>query len=156
MLKKILIPLYNKLTYLFKIYLFVALCVLTIIVSPNISYAQEKYLGEGSINIWNSNVVWAGMGQFAYIFTVDADGLRLSNIQEITNLIINTDYGDITFDSVIDTSDAGRFADGQLFSEQDITEIRIIKAIGVVDGKMLDLTDIISIYEFTPVKIIGK
>jgi hypothetical protein len=121
--------------------------------SPKIIYAQEKYFGEGSIDIWNSDLVWAGQGYFAYKFTIDALGLP-SNIESVTNCIIKTNYGDIEFQETFDSSSAGRYSYGTLYSQEDIEQIQITQAIGVVNGKMLDITSILSVREFTPARIV--
>jgi hypothetical protein len=135
-----------------KIYVFSIIYFFIIFSSIN-SYAQHKYVGDAYAEIWNDNIVWAGEGNFAYSFCIDAQGLISSDIDEVTNLVIQTNFGDINFENSINTSSAGRYGTGFLYSPEDITEIRIIKAIGVVNGKMLDLTNILNVREFIPVKI---
>jgi hypothetical protein len=119
----------------------------------NVVHAQNKYTGKGSFDIWNSNEFFAGQGYTAYEFTIDTLGLIVSNIQDISDFIIQTNSGDIIFNGTINISTAGRYSTGTLHSQEAITEIQIIKVVGVVDGKMLDLTDQLSVREFVPMKI---
>jgi hypothetical protein len=131
--------------------------VLTVIaisyVTANVSYGQERYYGKATLEIWNSDILWAGQGNLAYNFTIDGQGLvNDPEIDSITNLVITTNFGDITFDE-INASDAGRYVVGHLYSPEDIETIEIIKAIAVIKGKMIDITNCISIRDFKPVKI---
>jgi hypothetical protein len=135
-----------------KIFVFNVMYFFIIFSSIN-SYAQNKYVGDASVEIWNSAVIWAGQGNFAYRFFIDAQGLNFSDINDVTNFVIQTNFGDINFEDGFNTSEAGRYSIGILYSPEEITEIRITKAIGVVNGKMLDLTNILNVRKFIPVKI---
>jgi hypothetical protein len=116
--------------------------------------AQEKYPGNFDLGLWNSNIVWAGQGYSAYQFTIDGQSVGFTNgIDSITNLVITTNFGDITFKDEIGPSDAGRYATGFLESQEDIETIKIIKAVAAINGKIYDITDTIYARDFTPVKI---
>ncbi|MDR1873032.1 MAG: hypothetical protein LBS60_14120 [Deltaproteobacteria bacterium] len=124
----------------------------------NLSYAQQKFTGEGSIEIWNSDVLWAGQGNFVYNFTLDTQEIWSSLPPEasIENLVIKTNFGDITFSNAIDASDASRYPVGQLFSPEEIETIIFLQATGTINGVYYDLTDNVNPRDFTPVKIIKK
>ncbi|MDR2458372.1 MAG: hypothetical protein LBD41_07890, partial [Clostridiales Family XIII bacterium] len=123
----------------------------------NIGHAQDKYQEEGTagiVNIWNSGNFWV-RGNSGYFFTIDVHELNLKNINDITGLVIQTNYGDITFDEEYHATGDTLFMTGTLHTSIPIEgELQIIKALGVVDGKILDITDLFYPIEFTPVKIV--
>jgi hypothetical protein len=121
----------------------------------NISYAQPKFPGEGSIDIWNSNILWAGQGNFAYNFTLDVQGIWeiLPPNGTIQNLVITTNFGEIAFDDAIDGSEATRYPIGHLYSPEDIKSIVIQKAVGSINGVNYDFTSFFAPHEFKPVEI---
>jgi hypothetical protein len=83
---------------------------------------------EYSLEIWNSDILWANHGNFAYVFTVDTQGLMLAFAQEeMTELTITTNYGEIEFAEEFNFSDATRYGRGILLSPEDLTDLVILK-----------------------------
>jgi hypothetical protein len=124
--------------------------------TPSAALAQDKYQGTGSIDIFNRDIVTDGDEDVSYHFTIDVKGLFSSGIKEITDLSIQTNHGDIVFDGPIKVSEEGQFDSGLLESKDKLTEIQLVKAIGTVDGKKLDLTDLFHVRDFTPLTITVK
>jgi hypothetical protein len=133
----------------------ILICVYLILFS-NILHAQNQTLGTGKLYIWNSDIHDVKDDLINYIFTLNTFGFSFVNNQKITNLVIQTNHGDITFDNGFDGTNVTRYVTGLLTTKETIKEIEIIKAIGVSQGKMYDLTDSIFVEEFTPVKITMK
>jgi hypothetical protein len=42
----------------------------------NLSMAQNDNNNLGSFDIWNSNILWANHGNFAYVFTINTQGFE--------------------------------------------------------------------------------
>lgn len=116
--------------------------------STNIALAQQ-----GTIEVWNSNITWAGQGYMGYIFSLDVQGLSIPNDPQVTNFVIQTNYGDINFEQGFNSSDVSRYPEGSLMTQDDIEQIRITKAFGVVNGKMVDFTRFLAVRDFKPVRI---
>jgi hypothetical protein len=120
----------------------------------NVVHAQDKYTGEGSFDIWNTNIDTSGQGETAYTFTIDTHNLPPNDIKEITNLLIETNIGAIKFNEPIKISEATRYSTGVLQSKEMVSEIQIIKVVGAIDGKMVDLTNQLTVRELNAVKLI--
>ncbi|MDR0622062.1 MAG: hypothetical protein LBJ61_09330 [Deltaproteobacteria bacterium] len=113
--------------------------------------AQEKWPWEGAISIWHSDALFQNQGYTLYAFTADA--FWTSSWHTIEDLVITTDRGEITFVDAMNGSHGGRYGEGEMESQEDFDEIVILKATCKSDGKLYDVTDIIEIRDFKPLKI---
>jgi hypothetical protein len=114
----------------------------------------ELWPEEGfGLSIYNSKATWANQGMFAYEFTIDSQGLGFMGIQEISNLLIITNYGNIECSGPIDSSDAGRYTSCLLFSETSDEPLIISRAVATIDGKQYDITRNMTVDEFKPLDI---
>jgi hypothetical protein len=138
-------------------FLILILILLSLTIFTNIGHAQDKYQDEGtagSVYIWNSGI-YSDVGYIGYLFTIDVKYLITTNINDITGLVIQTNYGDIKFDDEYHATENTLIMNGTLDASRAIEgELQIIKALGVVNGKILDITDLFDPFEFTPVKIV--
>jgi hypothetical protein len=117
----------------------------------NLAIAQTETIVVGELEIWNSNIKKAGQGYYSYEFTVDTVG---SLKDPISNLVIQTNFGEISFENPFGISFAERYQTGYLVSQEEITAIIILKVIGVVNGKMYNITSSFSVREFRPMLVL--
>ena len=105
------------------------------------------------LEIYNSNSTWAGQGNFNYEFIIDTQGLFSIDILEISNLVIESNFGEITCPNNIDGSEAGRYPTCTLTS-QLADEVLIISSVtGTINGKQYNLLRNIAISDFKPLEI---
>ena len=141
--------------YFHKIGLYIIFLMLFSLLNPSsISYAANGsdsfYIGDSdSIYIWNGNHYFENQGNTYYQFTVDVLGISF----DIEHLVIMTNYGNLEFEN-LSGSHAGRYANASLFSDQEINAFRILQAIGTINGKQYDLTNIIIPREHKSIPII--
>jgi hypothetical protein len=135
----------------------ISLVLFSVLSATNYSLAQDNKLPPfegGSLSIWHSNSVWADHGMFAYQFTIDSFGILNTGISEITDLVIETNYGNIDFSDLLTGSGAGRYVNGDLYSEGIGDTITIIKATGTINQTRYDLTKMIQVEDFKPLRIL--
>ncbi|MDR2140549.1 MAG: hypothetical protein LBR11_01925 [Deltaproteobacteria bacterium] len=122
---------------------------------PGLAQAQEKYAGPGTLEIWSCDSYSDDDGDFAYRFMVDGQGLAKDpNIDALEDFIIASNYGEIAFEGSIKGGDGlDRYDMGILYTSEEIKTLKIIKVVGVLKGKAVDLTDAVSVRVNVPVKI---
>jgi hypothetical protein len=143
-----------------KVSLFMLICMLVCI--SRIAQAQEPKLppfpdGQSlSLSIWNSNIEFANEGMFACSFTIDGTSLFTLPIMEISDLVIETNFGNIESSDVLSGTSAGRYGSGMLYFAEVDQAVIINKATATVDGKRYDITENITIEQFKPLTIAFK
>ena len=130
-----------------KSYFFIFICIAFMSILICISAAASDI----HIEIWNTGSVPAGRGHIAYEFTLYARSLSY----EITDIIINTNLGDLEVNS-IGRSNFNRYATTKIESQQVIKSIRITGVTGKIDGKLINLKKYFAVRKFVPVRITIK
>jgi hypothetical protein len=103
-----------------------------------------------TIYIWNSNAQYLNMGYTDYEFMVDSYFIS----DNPKNLSIETNYGYITFEGILDGSSAGRYSKGYLLCDKEMKEIVIRRVTAELeDGNRHDITDRIAFREYVPLPI---
>jgi hypothetical protein len=126
---------------------------------PAVSLAQggglPPYQGaQGALRVWNSNITWADHGMFFYEFTVDSQGMVNTDANEISNLVIESDFGNIEFQGTLTGGGAGRYGTGRLLSQSDGDTATLTRATAEIGGKRYDVSGMVSMEQFKPLVLV--
>jgi hypothetical protein len=113
---------------------------------------KKNVLGQSSLNP-DAAISICNDGQHSaqYIkFKIDMLG-AVELEQQLTDLVITTNYGDIKFNESFDASEATRFAESNLYLNEFVDEIVFIKSTGKLNGKFVDLTNNLNPIDNIPV-----
>jgi hypothetical protein len=94
-----------------------------------ITNVSQDYIFEGQVPV-----------AISYIFTLDLLKIINQEFGTISNIVVNTNHGDIQFKSTITKPNVPRFTIGSLRTSKLIGELIITKVTGVIDGRQVDLT----------------
>jgi hypothetical protein len=75
-----------------------------------------------------------------YRFILDAGTLKYAKFKTFSDVVISTNFGDITFEGTVNGPGQAGWWPGSMKSDKPIDKIVINKAVGVLDGKPLDFT----------------
>ncbi|MDR0620280.1 MAG: hypothetical protein LBJ61_00115 [Deltaproteobacteria bacterium] len=106
------------------------------------------------LRIYNSNAIWANHGLFLYDFTIDSQSLSTIDINGISNLAIETNYGNMECPTEISGSDVDRYITCRLLSDIAEENLVINRVTGVINGRRYDLTKNIYADDFKPLTIV--
>ncbi|MDR1312620.1 MAG: hypothetical protein LBQ12_02745 [Deltaproteobacteria bacterium] len=114
-----------------------------IAVSARTALAQEKLDLRLPMFIWNSYVYHADTSNYdnkTYVFTIDHSQVDGANLKPVTNLVVQTNIGNIIFNDPINFQSPA-FINGKLITARPVVQFNITKVLGLVDGKQVDLTE---------------
>lgn len=114
------------------------------IIQVNTVCAQQKFPNECDMLLWHSNTFFS-RGYYIYHFILHTNSIKLSQDEKIEEFVISTDFGDINFEDEINGHEYTRDVTGILFSEEEIKNLIIVRAIGRIGMQRFIFTDNIQV-----------
>ncbi|MDR0622146.1 MAG: hypothetical protein LBJ61_09765, partial [Deltaproteobacteria bacterium] len=107
------------------------------------------------LEIYNSNITMSNQGQVAYEFTIDSISLKNIGIVEISNLVLESSYGNIMCPEAFGSTKGTRYTKCYLLAAPSEKLLFISNVTGTIKGKKFNLTNNIYIGNFKPLTLVN-